>query len=293
MSELMLIDGAITAQGPEPLAAAVRPALAERFPPGVNLPLAGAVLLHLGLLALALLGARLDGVPPAPAEVYPIRLYSVTEMAAVRPEASPAAPAPRRAPVVQLARAEARPALLPVPGEGREVASAPPLVAPVALESAPVPVAPPQVAAVAEMAPVGSAAQAGVLPVAGGSGANPAGASGGGAPATSVPMAAPGSSGAAPAAQALVLAHPLYRVNPEPEYPPLARRRGLEGTVVLEALVTPAGTVGGLLVHQSSGHALLDEAALQAVKGWRFEPGRRGAAVAAMSVLVPVRFGLR
>jgi protein TonB len=90
-----------------------------------------------------------------------------------------------------------------------------------------------------------------------------------------------------------VLAHPLYRENPEPEYPALARRRQQEGTVVIEALVTPEGKVGGLALRQSSGHPLLDEAALKGVKGWRFEPGRRGAVAVAMKVLVPVRFGLR
>ena len=89
------------------------------------------------------------------------------------------------------------------------------------------------------------------------------------------------------------MARPLYRQNPPPEYPLLARRRQLEGTVVLEALVGPAGRVRELSVKESSGHQLLDEAALRAVKNWRFAPGRQGTTPVAMPVLVPVRFHLQ
>jgi protein TonB len=63
--------------------------------------------------------------------------------------------------------------------------------------------------------------------------------------------------------------------------------------VVLEVLVSTQGQVSELLVSTSSGHRLLDEAALQAVKGWRFEPGQRGGVAMAMNILVPVRFDLR
>jgi protein TonB len=63
--------------------------------------------------------------------------------------------------------------------------------------------------------------------------------------------------------------------------------------VLLEVLVTEEGRVGGLRVAESSGHAALDKAALEAVEDWRFRPGRRGDRAAAMRVLVPVRFRLR
>jgi protein TonB len=90
----------------------------------------------------------------------------------------------------------------------------------------------------------------------------------------------------------LVLARPLYRDNPVPVYPVLARRRQWQGTVVLEVLVKADGLVAELSVQQSSNHRVLDEAALAAVRNWRFTPGRQGRQPVAMKVLVPVRFGL-
>jgi protein TonB len=63
--------------------------------------------------------------------------------------------------------------------------------------------------------------------------------------------------------------------------------------VLLEVLVTEKGRVGERRVAESSGHELLDKAALQAVEDWRFSPGRRGHRAVAMRVLVPVRFQLQ
>jgi len=99
--------------------------------------------------------------------------------------------------------------------------------------------------------------------------------------------------GGAPGKPLISLARPLYRENPRPEYPSRARRRHLQGTVILEVSVTRDGRVDELRVKESSGHEILDRAALRAVKSWLFEPGRRGRERIAMSVLVPVRFDLR
>lgn len=91
----------------------------------------------------------------------------------------------------------------------------------------------------------------------------------------------------------LVEAVPLYRQNPPPLYPELARRRGYEGVVLLEVLVTEEGSVGELRVARSSGHTVLDRAAVQTVGEWRFVPGRRGDLPVAMRVRIPVRFRLQ
>jgi protein TonB len=91
----------------------------------------------------------------------------------------------------------------------------------------------------------------------------------------------------------LVEARPLYRENPPPEYPRLARRRGYEGTVLLEVLVDEAGRVKELKLAESSGHAALDRAAEKSVGRWRFTAGRRGEDPVEMWVKVPVRFELR
>ena len=91
----------------------------------------------------------------------------------------------------------------------------------------------------------------------------------------------------------LVEAEPLYRNNPPPEYPSRARRRHLQGTVLLDLLVTAEGLVATVALHESSGHSLLDEAAKRAVIRWQFTPGTRNGVPIPMHVLVPVRFQLR
>jgi periplasmic protein TonB len=90
-----------------------------------------------------------------------------------------------------------------------------------------------------------------------------------------------------------IAARPLYRVNPPPPYPSVARQRNYEGTVLLEVLVDEKGRVGRLRIARSSGYPLLDQAALDGVKGWRFEPGRRSGEKIAMWVEIPIRFTLR
>jgi len=93
--------------------------------------------------------------------------------------------------------------------------------------------------------------------------------------------------------EALVEATPAYLNNPPPPYPSIARRRGYEGIVVLEVFVTKGGRVGRLRVFKSSGHKILDRAALRAVKNWVFEPGRRGEQAIDMWVKVPIKFVLK
>lgn len=84
-----------------------------------------------------------------------------------------------------------------------------------------------------------------------------------------------------------------YLDNPKPPYPPLARRMGEEGRVVLRAYVTPDGAAGEVLLHASSGSPRLDESALQTVRRWKFVPARRGAEPVAAWVLVPIAFTLK
>jgi len=68
---------------------------------------------------------------------------------------------------------------------------------------------------------------------------------------------------------------PHYKSNPPPEYPAIARRRGYEGRVLLSATISIEGNVAGLKVKESSGHPVLDRAAMKAVEAWEFEPARR------------------
>lgn len=55
-----------------------------------------------------------------------------------------------------------------------------------------------------------------------------------------------------------------------PQYPELARRMHVSGTVVVQLTIQPDGSVSDAKV--LSGHALLGPAAQQAVKRWKFEP---------------------
>ena len=87
-------------------------------------------------------------------------------------------------------------------------------------------------------------------------------------------------------------AAPLYQSNPPPEYPRMARRRGLEGVVTIEAKIDINGRVEELRLFAGSGHTILDKAALKAVRAWRFSPGTVGGRVQSMWVKVPVRFEL-
>lgn len=60
----------------------------------------------------------------------------------------------------------------------------------------------------------------------------------------------------------------------EPEYPPVSRRLGEQGTVILEVLVDETGRATDAKLVQSSGFPRLDEAALAGVKSsYRFVPG--------------------
>lgn len=56
----------------------------------------------------------------------------------------------------------------------------------------------------------------------------------------------------------------------QPEYPELARKMNITGTVKVQVVVSPNGTVKEAKV--VGGHPVLAGAALEAVRKWRFEP---------------------
>jgi len=89
-----------------------------------------------------------------------------------------------------------------------------------------------------------------------------------------------------------ILAKPLYRKNPPPNYPRQARRKRYEGVVILEVLVDDNGEVEDLKVFKSSGFKVLDKSARSAVRKWFFEPGTKNGKATAMWVKVPIRFRL-
>lgn len=78
--------------------------------------------------------------------------------------------------------------------------------------------------------------------------------------------------------------------NPPPVYPQRARLRGQEGTVRLLARIDPQGQLSELRLIESSGHALLDRAAREAVERWRFRPATRAGQSVAGELVVPILF---
>lgn len=86
---------------------------------------------------------------------------------------------------------------------------------------------------------------------------------------------------------------PLYDLNPPPVYPRVARRRNYQGTVLLDVRVTGDGIAAEVKLARSSGYSVLDQSALRAVQGWRFEPARRGPHPIETWVQVPVKFELK
>lgn len=80
--------------------------------------------------------------------------------------------------------------------------------------------------------------------------------------------------------------------NHPPAYPERARRRGIEGQVLLGVLVDSEGRAVEILVARSSGSELLDESARKAVAGWTFSPARVGGVAVSARVEVPVAFRL-
>ena len=85
---------------------------------------------------------------------------------------------------------------------------------------------------------------------------------------------------------------PLYDVNPPMGYPSQARRRNLEGTVLLRVLVDAHGRVGEIQRVRSSGHGILDRWAEKNVSQWQFKPATRNGSPIDFWVEVPVVFKL-
>jgi protein TonB len=176
--------------------------------------------------------------------------------------AQPAKPDPRPEPVQV---AEAVPAPSPVPP--------PPARKPAPPDPEPAAQAPAASAAPPEPAPIAAAppAQLAALPEA-----------------ESVDSAAPPGAG--------VSEPPRYEAggeaNPWPRYPAAARRRGIEGEVLVRVAVGLDGRAERVEVLRSSGSALLDKAAVEALERWRFEPAQAAGQPVAATVEIPVTFRL-
>ena len=88
-----------------------------------------------------------------------------------------------------------------------------------------------------------------------------------------------------------VTAPPSEIRNPPPRYPRLARRRNLEGMVVVEITVRKDGTCGAIRVVEQVGSSLFVQSVMDALQGWLFRPATRGGV--AIEVAHQVKFHFR
>lgn len=94
-------------------------------------------------------------------------------------------------------------------------------------------------------------------------------------------------------APALVEARPTAHSNRPPAYPEMARRNGWQGLCMVRVAVDANGSAGAVSIARSSGYGILDQAALAAVRKWKFTPRMVRGVAAASTVEVPVNFSLR
>jgi protein TonB len=84
---------------------------------------------------------------------------------------------------------------------------------------------------------------------------------------------------------------PLVRINPD--YPPRAQSRGIEGWVLIQFTITAAGTVRDAKVIDASPKGYFEDAALKAIARWRYNPKvQEGVAVERVGVRVRLSFNM-
>ena len=87
---------------------------------------------------------------------------------------------------------------------------------------------------------------------------------------------------------------PVPIVMKSPEYTEFMKRSGIQRTVMLEVDVYRDGSVGNIVVKKSllAGTGGTDEAAINAVKKWKFQPGKSGGKAVDTTVIIPIEFTL-
>jgi protein TonB len=84
---------------------------------------------------------------------------------------------------------------------------------------------------------------------------------------------------------------PRKTVDVRPLYPEVARAARIEGTVVMEAVLDTTGRVTQLRVIQSA--PMLDQAAMDAVRQWRYTPSMYGGHPVSVLMTITIRFTLK
>lgn len=85
---------------------------------------------------------------------------------------------------------------------------------------------------------------------------------------------------------------PYKLINPKPVYPSAARRRGMQGMVMLIIRVNHKGFVDNVDVEKTSGFRVLDQSAVDSVSRWQFIPAKKENKFVSSTVKLPIKFYL-
>lgn len=95
-----------------------------------------------------------------------------------------------------------------------------------------------------------------------------------------------------PAADANASEAVSYRIQFPPSYPEASLKAKEQGTVMLKVRVLADGTPADIVIHKSTATPALEQAAINAVQRWRFNPAIKDGKAVEGTVLVPMMFSL-
>ena len=85
--------------------------------------------------------------------------------------------------------------------------------------------------------------------------------------------------------------NPVPVKTPPPDYPLNLKREGTSGLVAVSVVIDETGVVTTAIVAKSSNPAF-DDAAVAAVKKWKFKPAQKDGVPVKMKVTIPIRFSI-
>jgi protein TonB len=85
--------------------------------------------------------------------------------------------------------------------------------------------------------------------------------------------------------------NPVPVKTPPPDYPLTLKREGTAGLVAVSVVIDETGVVTSATVAKSSNSGF-DEAAMDAVKKWKFKPAQKDGVPVKMKVTIPIRFSI-
>ncbi len=111
---------------------------------------------------------------------------------------------------------------------------------------------------------------------------------------TEQPKTAPPAKVSAQDNKPMLVQKPKFSAKPTPvTYPRIARKKGLEGKVIIEVWLDEQGNQIKQLLLESSGHSVLDERALNSIREWRFSHQVEQGRAIAHRVQIPINFQLQ